>query len=122
MARILIIDDEPQIRKMMRRMFENEGHDVLEAQNGSVGVQTQQKTPADVVITDIIMPEKEGIETIRDLRREFPKLKIVAMSGGGRINSKSYLSLAEKLGASRTFCKPIEKKKLLSIVQELLEN
>ena len=76
--------------------------------------------PADVVITDIVMPEKEGLETIQELRRDFPGAKIIAMSGGGRIGPKGYLKLAEKLGASRAFAKPFDRMEMVSAVDELL--
>lgn len=120
MARILIIDDDLQIREMLRQMLEFEGYEVIEASNGKDALKLQQGTPADLVITDLIMPEKEGIETIRDLRKMFPEIKIIAMSGGGVVGPESYLKIAKSLGAQKTFVKPIERKVLLDGIREVL--
>lgn len=121
MAQILVIDDDAEIRKMLRIMLEREGYGVEDAYDGDVGVTIYRENPSDLVITDIVMPEKEGIETIRTLKRENPNVKIIAMSGGGRIMPDSYLKLAKSLGADKTFTKPIEKKKLLQAITDLLE-
>jgi len=82
MSRILVTDDEDQIRAMLRHALESSGHEVLEANNGEEGVRIYQKQPADLVITDILMPEKEGLESIRELRRLNPAVRIIAISGG----------------------------------------
>lgn len=118
---ILIIEDDSAIRSMLRRMFEQEGYDVADASNGKEGLKLFRKDPAKLVITDLIMPEKEGIETIIALRRDFPDLKIIAISGGGIIGPKDYLEIAKTLGADFTFTKPLELKELLEAVKELLE-
>ncbi len=120
MARILVIDDDVQIREMLRQMLEFEGYEVIEAANGKEALKLQQQTPADLVITDLIMPEKEGIETIRELREIFPEIKIIAMSGGGVVGPESYLKIAKSLGAQKTFVKPIERKILLNGIREVL--
>ncbi len=120
MALILVIDDDAEIRKMLRIMLEREGYEVEDAQDGDVGLTMYRERPSDLVITDIVMPEKEGIETIRTLKRENPHVKIIAMSGGGRIMPDSYLKLAKSLGADVTFTKPIEKKKLVQAIKDLL--
>jgi DNA-binding response OmpR family regulator len=112
MARILVIDDDRDVREMLRRILEHDGHEVIEASNGEAGVRLYRERPADVVITDIIMPEKEGIETIRDLRRENPQIKIIAISGGGRIGPSDYLNAARMLGAKKTFSKPFSRQEL----------
>ena len=103
MAHILIIDDEPQIRMMLKMMLESEGYTVAEACDGNEGIQRHKETPADLIITDIIMPGKEGIETIIALRKNDPSIKIIAMSGGGRNNPEGYLKSAKLLGAEETF-------------------
>lgn len=121
MAHILIIDDDVQIREMLRQMMEREGYEVLDAANGKVAIRIQREKPADLIITDLIMPEKEGIETIRELKQDFQDIKIIAISGGGRIGPQEYLHLAEMLGAQRTFTKPIEREALLEAVRELLK-
>ena len=120
MSSILIIDDDPQILKMLRQILEREGYEVTEASNGKQGVRLYRKNPADLVITDIIMPEKEGIEIIIELKRDYPDVKIIAISGGGRINPEDYLDIAKKLGAHRIFSKPVERKELLNAVRELI--
>ena len=120
MSRILIIDDDAQILKMLRQILEREKYHVTEASNGKEGVRLYRENPADLVITDIIMPEKEGIEIIIELKRDYPNVKIIAISGGGRINPDDYLDIAKKLGANRIFAKPVEREKLLNAVRELL--
>jgi CheY-like chemotaxis protein len=120
MAHILIIDDESQIRMMLRMMLESEGYTVDEAADGTEGINLYRKNPADLIITDIIMPGKEGLETIISLRKEYPGIKIIAMSGGGRNNPEGYLKSAKLLGALETFAKPIRKETLLSAVRRLI--
>ena len=120
MAGILIIDDDSQILKMLRQILEREGYDVIEASNGKQGLKLYRQNPADLVITDIIMPEKDGIETIIKLKRDDPDVKLIAISGGGRIDPVLYLDMAKKLGTLRTFAKPIERKQLITAVREFL--
>ena len=120
MPRILIIDDEVQILKMLQQMFEREGYDTVTAPDGREGVKAYRENPTDLIITDLIMPEKEGIEMIFELKREFPDVKIIAMSGGGRTEPHGYLKIAEKAGALRTFRKPLEREELLKAVREIL--
>jgi len=121
MTRILIIDDDIQILKMLRKTLEREGYEVVDATDGNKGLKLYRKDPADLVITDIVMPEKEGIETIIDLRREFPEAKIIAMSGGGQIEAESYLSMAKRLGAQRTLTKPFQNEELLEAIEALVD-
>jgi len=120
MAKILIIDDDIQIRTMLRKFLEPLGYDVHDAPDGKEGLRIYREKKADLIITDIIMPEKEGIELISELKREFRDAKIIAMSGGGRIGPDSYLKIAEKLGALHTFSKPISKNALLGVVRDIL--
>lgn len=120
MPLILIIDDDNQVRGMLRQTLERAGYDVLDAPNGKEGIKLYRQDPADLVITDLIMPEKEGIETIIELRRDFPAVKIIAISGGGRNDPEEYLHMAKTLGAQRTFTKPFERKELLEAVRELI--
>ena len=119
MARILIIDDDVQILKMLRKMLELEGHEVVDAADGNKGLKLYRDAPTDIIITDIIMPEKEGIETIIELRREFPEVKIIAMSGGGNAGPEEYLHMAKGLGAQRTLTKPFENEELLEAIGAL---
>ncbi len=120
MARILIVDDENEIRDMLRQMFEREGFEVVEASDGKEALKIFREEQTDLVITDIIMPEQEGLETIIKLKKEFPKVKIIAMSGGGIIEPEPYLNMAEKVGALRTFTKPVKRQEILEIVRDVL--
>jgi DNA-binding NtrC family response regulator len=120
MARILVVDDDDQIRALLRVTLEREGHEVVEAADGNIALTLYHQSPADLVITDIIMPEKEGIEMIMELRRSDPEVKIIAISGGGSMNPVSYLKWASEFGAQRSFTKPIDREDLLTAVGELL--
>ncbi|MFA6009338.1 MAG: response regulator [Desulfobacteraceae bacterium] len=118
MAHILVIDDESPIRLMLRMLLESEGYTVTEACDGTEGIKCYRENPADLIITDIIMPEKEGIETIMTLRKENPSIKIIAMSGGGKNNADGYLKTAKLLGALETLKKPIRKDVLLAVIRK----
>lgn len=120
MARILIIDDEEPIRKILTLIFEREGYTVSEACDGEKGVIAAKKHSPDLIITDLLMPEKEGLETIQEIRKFSPDVKIIAISGGGVIQPEMYLKLAEKIGADRSFTKPIDRETLLAAVKQLL--
>jgi DNA-binding NtrC family response regulator len=117
---ILIIEDDALLRKMYWRFLESAGYEVVEASDGHEGVKIYQENPADLVITDLIMPKKEGIEVILALKRDHPDVKIIAISGGGKNNPESYLYMAKKLGAMQTISKPIDRKLLLKVVSECL--
>jgi len=118
--RILVIDDESQLRAMLKKFLEMEGYEVITASNGKEGLHLFSEAPADLVITDPIMPDKEGIETIKELKASNPKTKVIAMSGGGRVGPETYLSLAMKMGAAKAFSKPFELTALGDAVRELL--
>jgi len=122
MYKIIVVDDETPIRSLLREILERAGYQVLEAADGNKALKILQDNPVDLVITDIIMPEKEGIGTIIDLRQAFPDVKIIAMSGGGHIAAENYLTLAQKLGAHRTLNKPFHKTEMLAAVEELLSD
>ncbi|MFH1279260.1 MAG: response regulator [Candidatus Eisenbacteria bacterium] len=120
MARVLVVEDDPQVRMMLRMTLERAGCVVDEAEDGRVALRKHRQDPADLVITDIVMPEVEGIETIMELRRSSPALPIIAISGGGHESPESYLTIAEKLGANRTFAKPVDREEMLEAVNDLL--
>ncbi len=120
MAKILVLDDEPSILLMIKKMLEREGHEVDLAMNGMEGMELFEKNKPDLVITDIIMPEKEGLETILELRKKHPELKIIAISGGGRIGPQGYLPSAKYLGADMVFQKPLVQKEFIQAVATLL--
>jgi len=121
MARILIIDDEPQIRSMLKLMLEREGYEVVEAPDGVEGIEVYRQNPADLIITDLIMPNKDGIGMIIDLKKEFPDVNIIAMSGGGLNKPDGYLKGAKKLGAACTLTKPIDREEMLKAVNDILK-
>jgi CheY-like chemotaxis protein len=116
MALILVIDDKTTMRELARRMLERGGHIVVEAEDGEAGLAMLERAEADIVITDLIMPKVEGIETIMRIKRSYPSTKIIAMSGGDEVN----LRAARKLGADETLVKPFEKAVLLDMVNRLL--
>jgi DNA-binding response OmpR family regulator len=118
--RILVIDDDPQIRKILREALEWAEYEVIEAANGKTGTKLFREMSPDLIITDLVMPEKEGIETIIEIRRHSPDAKIIAISGGGRIGPEGYLNLALNLGAQRAFEKPFRLKDVLEAIQELI--
>jgi two-component system chemotaxis response regulator CheY len=116
MARILVIDDEEPIRRLLTRALALEGHEVLEASDGREALRLHRAGPADLVITDILMPEQDGLEVIMTLRREAPGIKIIAMSGGGRFKQTEALHMAEPLGAFATLRKPFALDAMLETV------
>ena len=120
MARILVIDDDDSLRTLLSRVLKSAGYEVLEASNGSIALEMQRSTPAELIITDIFMPEKGGTEFILDMSVEFPKTKVIAMSGGGNVNDVDFLNLAENLGALKTFQKPFKQADILAVVKELI--
>ena len=120
MAKILVLDDEPSILLMIKKMLERAGHEVDIALNGRDGMELFEKNKPDLLITDIIMPEKEGLETIFELRKKYPELKIIAISGGGRIGPDGYLPSAKLFGADAVFQKPLIQKEFLQAVSLLL--
>jgi len=120
MARILVMDDDPQIRDLLKQLLERAGYEVGVAPDGNAGLKLHRANPADLVITDIVMPEKEGLETIMEFRRSFPAVQIIAISGGGRIGPREYLNTARAMGAQKTFQKPVDLQELLAAVREAL--
>lgn len=120
MARILVADDDPEIRKILKMMLERDGHEVTLAVNGIEATKLYAQRPPDLLITNIVMPDKEGIGTILDVRRDFPDAKILAISGGGQIGNKDYLEMAEKVGAQRSLMKPFGQSEILAVVSELV--
>lgn len=122
MPRILVIDDDAQLRKMLRKTLEKAGHTVTEAPDGAAGTKLFRAAPADLVITDIIMEEGGGLEMIMSLRRDFPNVKIIAISGGGKVVKVDFLSMAESVGAQLTLGKPFGSQELLDAVRKVLES
>jgi len=120
MAAILVIDDEDLVVLMLKRLLEKAGHQVTTASNGNLGLKAFQEHNPDLVVTDLIMPEKEGIETIMELRQIQPDIKIIAISGGGGYGKpEDYLPVAKGLGADRVFSKPFDEQEFLSAIEQL---
>lgn len=122
MKKILIIDDEELIRLTIEDVLINEGYAVDTADNGEQGYQMQLNTGFDLVITDILMPVKEGIQTIKALRQKWPRLPIIAISGGGKIRNADYLDTARQVGANAVLAKPFTEEDILGVVRTCFQN
>ena len=118
--RILLIDDEAPVLHTLQLLLEESGYAVTVARNGKDGVAAYRTERPDLVLTDIIMPDQEGIETIMQIRRDCPDARIIAMSGGGRIGNSDFLAIASALGANATIAKPFEVDDLLILVERTL--
>jgi DNA-binding NtrC family response regulator len=119
MARIIVADDDPEIRTMLRHMLQLESHEVIEARDGNMAIRAHRERPADVIIMDLLMQGKGGIEAIVELKRDDPDIRIIAISGGGHSKPSEFLDLAESVGAVHTLPKPIDMDELLSVIGEL---
>ncbi len=117
--RVLVIEDDEDFRTLALRWFRSYGIDAEGAANGAEGLARQRTRPASVVVTDIFMPEMEGIETIHDLCREFPEVKVIAMSGRDPRMKFDVFQVARQIGAVRTFKKPFRFEDLIAAVNEL---
>ena len=114
--RVLVIDDNEDMRELIRYILVDQGFEVDTAANGALGLESQRRSAAEIVITDIFMPEVDGLETLMTLRREFPHTKIIVISG----RAADYLPSAEALGAAKTFTKPFSLDALAAAVRELV--
>lgn len=120
---ILLIDDDDPFRAMLNEALTGEGYQVFEASNGLQALTLYASRPTDLVITDLVMPEKEGLETIAEIRRLDPEVKIIAISGGGRTSAKhNFLKLARAFGAQRTLAKPFLHHEMLEAITQVLKN
>lgn len=120
MKRILVIDDDPMLCGLYKTILSNEGYRVYVASNGNDGLKLLRQELCELVITDIFMPEKEGIETITELKSKYPGIKIIAISGGGAMKRQITLQIAKDLGSDRVLEKPIEIETLITTVAEVL--
>ena len=116
MARILVIEDDPGMRLMLGEVLKRPGFDVVLAANGREGVELARARPADVVITDLFMPEKEGLETIKEIHQDSPQAAIIAISG--KPGAPALLAVAQRFGASRVVQKPFTPEEILTVVEE----
>lgn len=122
MPSVLIIDDDDQIRRLLRVGMEQAGYEVREGRSGREGVRCYRSMPADVTVVDILMPDKDGLAAIVELKREFPDAKVIAMTGGSpKMKLPDFLDVARRLGASRTLHKPFTMTEFLSAVEAELK-
>lgn len=119
MARILVIDDQQDLLDVLKEMLEGAGHVVELASNGVEGLRCHESHPADLVVTDLHMPEKDGLQTIKELRAKSPNLKMIAISGKDNFMAHTNLESSEMHGADRTFLKPFDTQEFLAAVEEL---
>jgi CheY-like chemotaxis protein len=120
MKRILVADDNRSLRQALTETLRRAGYEVLAAEDGAAAVTLYREQAFDLVIVDLIMPEKEGLETIMELRQLQPALKIIAMSGGGLREADDYLPIARHLGAAKTLSKPFAPEEMLEAVANLI--
>ncbi len=121
MPGVLIVEDEKELREMLKISLARRKFTVLEAENGRDAIAHFKPSITDLVVTDLIMPDEDGLKVIMKLRELKPAIKIIAISGGGKAGPGSYLSLAKALGADATFSKPFSVNDLVSRIEELLE-
>jgi two-component system, chemotaxis family, chemotaxis protein CheY len=120
MARVLIADDDVRLREATRAILEEEGHFVVEAKEGAEALRLQRTEQIDLVVCDMFMPGQDGIETIRALRRDFPLLKIIAVSGGGYSGAIDVLKMARLIGATEVLSKPYSRAALLEAIARVM--
>ena len=121
MAKILIIDDEKQIRWLLRDILEREGHEIVDTPSGEEGIRIHHEEPADLIITDLFMPGKDGLGIIVALRQDTPDAKIIVISGGGPMGNLDVLPAAKALGAVCTLAKPFTREEMLDAVRNALD-
>jgi CheY-like chemotaxis protein len=121
MAKILVIEDEDLVRLTVKKILQAAGHQVVEARSGLEGLASYKRSPCDLVITDLIMPDMDGVTTIKELKRDFPSARVIATSGGGRTGNLDFLKLADLYGADATLPKPYGAADLIKIVQKVLD-
>jgi DNA-binding NtrC family response regulator len=120
MARILVIDDQEPIRRVVRRALEQDGHEVYDASDGELGMEILESHSFDVVVTDIFMPGQDGIVTLRQIRKRFPTIKVIVISGGDSTGMMDLREDAELLGAVKSLQKPFNAREIMDVVREVL--
>jgi len=122
MPGVLIVEDDKELREMLKMMLLRKNFTVLEAENGKAAITHFKPTLTDVVVTDLIMPEEDGLKVVIKLRELKPSIKIIAISGGGKVGPGSYLNLAKALGADAIYSKPFSLNDLVAKIEQLLDN
>lgn len=122
MRRILLIEDNPDARRLLQDALKAAGYDVEAVADGEAGIRAQMNAPADIVVTDLFMPNKEGLETIAELRKRTPRTKIIAISGGSRLRGAKtdHLETAREIGADAVLKKPFDPAQLIAVVRQIL--
>jgi DNA-binding response OmpR family regulator len=120
MSKILVIDDDEIMNGMIMQLLSEAGYEVEGARDGEIGLKLFEGASFDLIVTDIVMPEKEGLETIVAVRKRNKTIPIIAISGGGKLGPEQYLHLAQKFGADYAFQKPFDKEHFLGAVRECL--
>ena len=120
MARILVVDDDPTMRALLRKRLESVGHEIDEAEDGVEGVRAIRRGGVDLLVTDVLMPEKGGIEALMEIREEYPDLKVLIVTGHSPTESEAFQNVARQFGAARVFTKPLDFDAFLAAVSELL--
>ncbi len=118
--RILVIDDDVIVRQTITNVLTEAGYDVVSASDGAAGMRLYNRSRPDLVITDIIMPDQEGIQTLMEIHKVDPTAKVIAISGGGRTSNLRILDVARTMGANDTLAKPFDLEELLTVVQRWL--
>lgn len=122
MAGILLVEDNEDLRSMLKQMLEKRNHKIIEASNGREAINKFKSVLTDLVITDILMPEQDGIQLIMELKKKKPELLIIAISGGGKIGPANYLDIARVLGADAVFTKPFNVNHLIEEVENMTDS
>jgi len=120
MARVLVIDDQDSIRRVVRRALEQDGHEVFDASDGELGMEILESHSFDIVITDIFMPGQDGIVTLRQVRKRFPEVKVIVISGGDSTGMMDLRQDAELLGAVTSLQKPFNAREIMDVVRSVL--
>jgi CheY-like chemotaxis protein len=118
---VLLVEDDEGLRRSLTRLLLQNGYEVAQAPNGRLALQHMEQQPAQVVVTDMLMPEMDGVETILALRRVYPEVKIIAMSGGGINSAENYLAIARTLGTHKVLAKPFVALELLEAIHEVID-
>ncbi len=120
MARILVVDDDVEIRDTLKKLLTLVGYEVEVAGDGKLASKQLESSVFELMITDIVMPNQDGVENIMQARKNYPDMRVIAMSGGGYVQTKTYLKVAESLGADAVFYKPFKSQEMLAKIRELI--
>jgi len=120
MARILLIEDEQQVRELLREILEQNGHEIIACKNGADGIRQYKESSFDLVIMDVLLPDKDGFETLNELKQHHNQVNVLAISGGYAPSTVNVLHIAQRLGARQTLAKPFDLTDFLAVVDQLL--